>query len=259
MTTLASGITTPRRDARTGWRFLLAVTAPIAAISIAILRFLLPYNTLDEPEVIFDKLLTNPGFQNAAIWLGPLLAPTAATGVVAVAWVSRRRAPLLTTIGTVLAFLGFTALVAGGSLPDLIIYATSNGTIDPGLGYQVASAAQASHQSAVLGVVFVFGHLFGTIILGVALWRSHAVHRTFAAALTISQPIHLVSAMTGNHPLDLVGWGLTAVGFAAAGWKLLHTNNDQFDLPPFLSRDAEFPRPVEDRQSARKAPPNTPS
>jgi hypothetical protein len=32
------------------------------------------------------------------IWLGPLLAPTAMAGVVAVAWVSRRQVPLLTTI-----------------------------------------------------------------------------------------------------------------------------------------------------------------
>jgi len=134
----------------------------------------------------------------------------------------------------VLAFPGFIALVAGGSLADLIIHATGTGTIDRELGFQVASAAQSSPQSAVLGGVFVLGHLVGTVILGVALWRSHTVHWSFAAALTISQPIHLVSAMTGNHPLDLVGWGLTAIGFGAAGWKLLHTPNDEFDLPPIL-------------------------
>jgi hypothetical protein len=221
-----------RGDARTVWRVLLAITAPIAAGFVAIFRFLLPYNTPDDPEVIFEKLLANPGFEHAAIWLGPLLAPTAVAGVVAVAWVSRRQAPLLTTIGTVLAILGFTALVAGGSLPDLVVHATSNGLIDHELGYQMAAAAQESPQAAVLGGVFVLGHLVGTVLLGIAFWRSHQVHWSFAAALTISQPIHLVSAMTGNHPLDLVGWGLTAIGFGAAGWKLLHTPNDEFDLAP---------------------------
>ena len=115
--------------------------------------------------------------------------------------------------------------------------------IDHGLGYRLASAAQDSPQSAVLGGVFVFGHLVGTVLLGVALWRSHAVHWLFAVALTISQPIHLVSAMTGNHPLDLVGWGLTAVGFGAAGWKLLHTPNDQFDLAPEPTTWARSPEP----------------
>jgi hypothetical protein len=37
--------------------------------------------------------------------------------------------------------------------------------------------------------------------------------------------------MLGNRPLDLVGWRGTAVGFAAAGWALLRTNNNDFDLP----------------------------
>jgi hypothetical protein len=32
--------------------------------------------------------------------------------------------------------------------------------------------------------------------------------------------------MLGNRPLDLVGWGGTAVGFAAAGWALLQMNNE---------------------------------
>ncbi len=236
MTHAIAGATVPHRDAhrdaRTGWRILLAVTAPIAATFIAILRFLLPYNTIDEPDVIFDKLVDNPGFLNATIWLGPLLAATAATGVVAVAWVSRRAAPLLSTIGAVLGGLGFIALAAGGSLADLVTLATANGTVARELGHQLASAAQDTPPSMVLGAVFIVGHLAGTVVLGVALWRSRAVHRIFAVALTVSQPIHLVAAMTGNHPLDLVGWGLTAVGFGAAGWKLLHTTDDQFDLPP---------------------------
>jgi hypothetical protein len=240
MTTMSASIA-ERPDARTVWRVLLAGTAPIAAAFIAVFRFLLPYNTPDDPDVIFEKLLASPGFENAAIWFGPVVAPTAVVGVVAVAWVSRRRAPLLTTIGVVLAFPGFTALVAAGSLPDLLVLATSDRQIDRELGFQLASAAQASPQAGVLGGVFVFGHLVGTVLLGVALWRSHAVHWAFAVALTVSQPIHLVSAMTGNHPLDLLGWGFTAVGFGAAGWRLLHTPNDQFDLAPSRSLGARSP------------------
>jgi len=78
----------------------------------------------------------------------------------------------------------------------------------------------------------VFGHLIGTIILGLALWRSGAVPSWAAILLAVSQPIHLASVMLGNRPLDLVGWGGTAVGFAAAGWALLQTSNEDFDLPP---------------------------
>jgi hypothetical protein len=48
----------------------------------------------------------------------------------------------------------------------------------------------------------------------------------------VSQPVHLVAAMTGNHPLDLFAWGTTAFGFGAAGLVLLRMDDDEFDLPP---------------------------
>jgi hypothetical protein len=31
----------------------------------------------------------------------------------------------------------------------------------------------------------------------------------------VSQPVHLVAAVTGNHPLDLLAWSLTAAAMAA--------------------------------------------
>jgi hypothetical protein len=38
--------------------------------------------------------------------------------------------------------------------------------------------------------------------------------------------------MLDNRPLDLLGWGSTALGFAAAGWVLLRSTDDDVDLPP---------------------------
>lgn len=34
--------------------------------------------------------------------------------------------------------------------------------------------------------------------------------------MAVPQPVHLVAAMTGN-PLDLIGWGATAVAMGVAG------------------------------------------
>jgi hypothetical protein len=71
--------------------------------------------------------------------------------------------------------------------------------------------------TAVAGIFFVLGHVVGTSLFGIAMWRSRAVPRWAAVATTISQPIHFVAAVIlASHALDLVGWGLTAVGFAAA-------------------------------------------
>ena len=38
--------------------------------------------------------------------------------------------------------------------------------------------------------------------------------------------------MTGIRPIDLVGWGLTAVGFGWAAWRLMRMRDAEFDLPP---------------------------
>jgi hypothetical protein len=91
---------------------------------------------------------------------------------------------------------------------------------------------ESSAQSSALGTIFVVGHLFGTTLLGVALWRTRIAPTWLAVGLTVSQPIHLASVLTGIRLIDLVGWGLTAVGFMWAAWRLAKLPNDDFDLPP---------------------------
>jgi hypothetical protein len=223
----------PDRDARTVWRLLLAVAGPPLALYVAIARFLLPYDMPDTPEMIFNKLIAHPAFSMITMWIGVVLAPTCIAGVVAVGWLSRRRVPILTTIGLILAVVGFTCLAVGNSFGELsTALIASHPEFDRATGYALAAGLELGPVLNLTGNLFVFGHLIGTIILGLALWRSHSVPSWAALLLAVSQPIHLASVMLGNRPLDLVGWGGTAVGFAAAGWALLRMNNDDFDLPP---------------------------
>jgi hypothetical protein len=223
----------PDADARTVWRILLAIAGPPLALYVAIARFLLPYDMSDTPEMIFDKLVAHPGFSMISMWIGVVLAPTCIAGVVAVGWLSRRRVPILTTIGLILAVVGFTCLAVGNTFGELsTALVASHPEFDRATAYALGAGLELGPVSNVTGTLFVFGHLIGTIILGLALWRSHAVPSWAALLLAVSQPVHLASVMLGNRPLDLVGWGGTAVGFAAAGWALLHMNNEDFDLPP---------------------------
>jgi hypothetical protein len=222
-------------DARTVWRTLLAIAGPPLAPYVAISRFLLPFDMSDSPEMIFEKLVAHPGFIMATVWIGLVLAPTCIAGVVAVGWLSRRRVPILTTIGLILAVIGYTCLAIGNSFGELsTALVGSHPEVDRATAYALGSGLEMGPVSSVTGTLFVFGHLIGTIILGLALWRSRAVPSWAALLLAVSQPIHLASVLLGNRPLDLVGWGGTALGFAAAGWALLRMNNDDFDLPPKL-------------------------
>ncbi len=221
------------RDARTVWRWLLAIAALPVPIFVAVFRYLTPYDGTDTPAQIFAKLVAVPGYQTAVVWLGMAVALCGCAGALAVAWLIRRRTPVLTTIAMVLAVPGYLALFAGGSFGDLLSYVTR--TV-PGIDYQTAfqlgSGMESSPQSSATGLIFVAGHLFGTTLLGVALWRARIAPTWLAIGLTVSQPIHLASVMTGIRPLDLLGWGLTAVGFAWAAWRLSRLPNDEFDLPP---------------------------
>lgn len=226
------------RDARTVWRTLLAVAGPPLAIYVAAARFLLPHEMSDSSEVIFDKLVAHPGFIMATAWIGLVLAPTCIAGVVAVGWLIRRRVPILTTIGLILAVVGYSCLAIGNSFGELsTALVGSHPEVDRATAYALGSGLELGPVSNLTGTLFVFGHLIGTTILGLALWRSRAVPSWAALLLAVSQPIHLASVLLDNRPLDLVGWGGTAVGFAVAGWALLRMNNDDFDLPPELAQE----------------------
>jgi hypothetical protein len=221
------------RDTRTTWRWLLALAAVPLALFVTVFRFQLPYRDSDAPREIFDKLVAATTFEQAAIAIGGIVALTGCAGVLAVAWHTRRRTPLLTTIGLFLAVPGYLALFAGGPYSDALAYITgTHPEVDREVAFQVHSGLATSPQSNALGLVFVAGHLLGTILIGVALWRARIAPTWLAIGLVVSQPIHLTSVLTGVRWLDLIGWGLTTVGFAWAGWRLLHTPNDQFDLPP---------------------------
>ncbi|GIF68383.1 hypothetical protein Ais01nite_64180 [Asanoa ishikariensis] len=219
-------------DARTGWRWLLALAAVPLALFVTVFRYLLPYDTGDQPREIFDKLVAATTFQQAALAVGGLVALTGCAGVLAVAWHTRRHTPLLTTVGLFLAVPGYLALFAGGPYADALTYVTgTHPEVDRDLAFALGSALESSPQSNVLVLVFVAGHLLGTIMIGVALWRARIAPTWLAIGLAVSQPIHLTAVLTGVRWLDLVGWGLTTVGFGWAAWRLARTGNDRFDLP----------------------------
>ncbi len=228
------GPASSEHDARPAWQVLLLVTAPVAAVWVALGRFLLPYHTLDDARTVFDKLLAAQGFLSFTEWAGLVASTCIVSGVVAVLWVSRRRAPVLTTFAAALAVPGYTALVASGSPGDALVAFAAQGRIGTETAYLLGASAEALPQAAAMGVVFVVGHLFGTVLLGLALWRSRALPAWVGLLLAVSQPVHLYAAMTGNNTVDLVAWGTTAGCFLAAGVVAFRLPRVEFDLPPLV-------------------------
>jgi hypothetical protein len=221
------------RDSRTVWRWLLAAAAVPIAVYVAVFRYFIPYQDDDSPRQVFDTLVASPTYQSLGIWFGAIVVLTGFAGVLAVAWHTRRRTPVLTTIAMTLAVPGFLALTAGGPYGDVLAHAVATVPgLDREAAFQIGYGMESAPQSNVLITIFVLGHLIGTTLLGIALWRARVAPTWLAVGLTVSQPIHLASVMTGVRPIDLVGWGLTGVGFCWAAWRLVRMRNEEFDLPP---------------------------
>jgi hypothetical protein len=85
--------------------------------------------------------------------------------------------------------------------------------------------ARAAHPSVDVALgVFVVGHVVGTVLLGLALWRSRGVPAWAAWAVAVSQPLHFTATVVlGSPQVDFVAWNLMAVGMVLVGRELLRT------------------------------------
>jgi len=231
---VASG-STPRAgrrpaDLRRYSRWLAVLLLPIGPAAIAVLRFVLPYSTVDAPAEVTAKVIGHPGTMSLVLWLGFVGILTLVPGVLAVGRLTRRSAPRLTAAALVLAVPGYLVLAWLVS-SDLLLWAGATVRLDAAT---LTRLFEATHPSVDVGAgVFVLGHVVGTVLLGLAMWRSRAVPRWAAVLTMLSQPLHFVAAVVVASPaLDLVAWGMNAVGFAAAAVVIATLPDDEWDLPP---------------------------
>ncbi|WP_327636110.1 hypothetical protein OHB24_39690 [Kribbella sp. NBC_00482] len=221
--------TTSRADIRPAWRWLAALILPIGPAAVALLRFLLPYDTTDSASTITSKIVGELDRGSVVLWLGYLAFVTLVPGVYFVGRLTRRSTPWLTGIAVCLMVPGYLSLPTTAS-SDVFAWSAGTAGLDQA---SITKVVDVTHGSVdVAATVFVVGHVFGTILLGIAMWRSGVGGRWAAVAVAISQPLHLISVIISSHPLDLIGWGLQAVGFAAVGWAILRMPNDEWQPLP---------------------------
>lgn len=226
----ASVSSTPPVDVRRPSRWLAALVIPVGPAAVAVLRLLLPYTTVDQPAEVVAAVTAHPNAQSLVLWLGFVAVLTLVPGVLWVGRLTRRHVPRLAAGALVLLVPGYLALswlIAG----DLLLWAGADKSLDAGTLTALYSAMHPT--SAIAAGLFVLGHVIGTIVLGVALWRSHRVPRWAALLTIVSQPLHVVAAVVlASPPLDFLAWGMNAIGFATAAVAILRTPDDQWDLPP---------------------------
>lgn len=223
----------PPADLRRITRWALAVLLPVGPAAVAVQRYVLPYRTTDGPQAVVAKVAADPQAQSLLLWLALVGLFSLVPGVLAVARLTRRRAPRTTMAAVLLlvpAYLSMGWLVGS----DVLLWVGVHAGVDQSTLVRLYSTDHPT--TMVAAAVFVLGHVVGTVLLGVALWRSSAVPRWAAVLTLVAQPLHFTAAvLLGSPTLDLAAWGLNVLGFAAAGLAILRLRDDDWDLAPATS------------------------
>jgi hypothetical protein len=205
----------------------LALLAPVGAVMVGLLRYVLPYETTDSAADMVREGYADPAAMSLVLWFGLAAVLVIVPGSIAIARLVRPGAPRLTAVALTLTIPAYLML------PILLIvdHAIWAGAETGAAQTSVVSTLEAAHP--VVGIatgIFVVGHVLGTVVLGLAMLRSRRVPVWAAVATIVSQPLHFVAAViVPNHTLDGAAWGLNALGFAAAAVALIRTNHRPTD------------------------------
>lgn len=214
--------TSPVRGAPTPRRRLLLVLAvlmPVGPAAVGVLRYVLPYYGATDNAEIVSAATRHPGAESAVLWLGLVAVLTLVPGVIAAARLCRDAAPRLTGWALGLVVPGYLSIGALLYSDQVLWSATRTGT-DPATTVKLLDAV---HPTINIGtVVFVLGHVVGTVLLGLALLRSRRIPAWVAWMLVVSQPLHFVTTVfLGSPTVDLLAWSMTALAMAVVGGVLL--------------------------------------
>ena len=213
------------RDLRRFERILAAVLMPIGPAAIAVLRFVIP------AEPIGESIAADPGAQELANVMSVIAAFTIVPGAYAALHLLRRHRPQLTLWTAAFLVPAYLVLTSGALLGYSDLAAIRLGAPPAEVTAQSVAMFESPIVAGMLWI-FVIGHLVGTVLLGIAACVARVVPVWAGVLLAVSQPLHVAAVVLYSRPLDLVGWGLTAVGMGFLAWRVLRTPDDEWELPP---------------------------
>ena len=216
----------PAADLRHLERVAAAVLMPIGPAAVAVLRY--PY--VDPATGSLD-----PDAAQVVLWLGVVGLFTLLPGAFAALKLLKRTTPRLAAWTAVFLVPGYLAMPAPLAADAFAAVAPDLG-LDASTNQRVLDALMGLPTLSVLVLVFVVGHVVGTVLLGVAMIVGRAAPLVVGILTTLSQPLHFMAVMIGNPPLDLAAWGLTALGMGFLAFRVLRTPDGEWDLPPLARR-----------------------
>lgn len=222
MTATVATARRPRSDLRRPERVTAALLMPAGPAAIALVRFY---------YVDPSTGPTDPGTGPIMFWVGMVGLFTLLPGAYAALKLLRRTTPRLAAWTGAFLIPGYLAMPALIAVDAFALVAPGLG-LEPAVESGILTALMELPQLLVLVLVFVVGHVVGTVLLGVTMMVGRAAPLVIGILMTVSQPLHLAAVIIGNPTLDLFAWGLTAVGMGFLAHRVLRTPDDAWDLPP---------------------------
>ena len=218
------------------WRRIRRVFAGTCAIAGPLLFFVA---TLEEPMGSDDTgaellayLQGHSRIEVAADLISIAAILVLAPAFIGAMHVLRNRAPLLGYLGGGLALMGTAFLTVLITVDGVAIEMVARGTSRTDMAAVLDRALTQDLLISVMFGVFVAGHVVGTTLLGVGLWRSRLVPSWSALAVAVAGPGHFVAHVMENKPLDVVAFALFAAGLVTLGVRILRMRDGEWDAAP---------------------------
>ena len=129
----------------------------------------------------------NPQLMQLFLFFSLIIPYLYALSYVGLGLLAIKRSPWLATLGMV---CGFAAGIVWAAIADsiMMLFSMAQNGLNP-LFVTVEQHYYASWLTLTFGVIWLFGHLFGYVLLGIALLRARVIPRWAAWLLIVSAPI----------------------------------------------------------------------
>ena len=223
----------------------LSRAAGIVSVIVAPLVLAIPIEISDNEDAPAAQQLPDYAAHSGAAFASNLVLFALlliVPAMLATARLARPGAPKLAFVGGGLSALGWLAGLISLGGTQIALYQGAKLPDRAG----AAALIDAINGDPVFGTLiglFVLGHVVGMIILGAALWRSHAVP-VWAALLFIAYPVlHFVGHQV-NPIFDYVAGVALLISSVVIATRIARTPNGRWDAPVGSTTPAEALRPV---------------
>ncbi len=223
----APAITTGH-DTRAFWRMLLAIVVPIPWLAKGVQYIVLEpaySNSADQIRAWADDRV-----YGWAQWLDVAFVILVIPSIIAMALVARRGAPRLATAATIVMGGGFLMVLPLNIGGDALVWVAARGNYDPTATGQFIDALQEDPRVGLGALGFITAITLGSVLIGLALWKSGAVPAWAATLVGLGGFTH--PFLSFEHHVHGAGLVMLALGCTAVTATLLTMSNDDYDLPP---------------------------